>query len=456
VTPPVDPQIEQSILGALLVEPQTLDDIADIFRPDLFGTPEHAEIAREILALVGEHKPPDPALVSQRLQARKADVPIGLPFELARAVGTVSGLRHYVETLESLWAKREAMRIAKDVLNCEIDLSGEEFVGRFAERLSAIESRRAVPARKLGELMFERLERRELIQRNPEMLATTVWPSGFSVLDALVGGFRPGNLFTIAARPGVGKTAVVSSVIDNLAARGTPVGVFQLEDYGDAMADRALMRRGRIPSTFMRDSAHWNPEMWRRAGDATHQFVGWPIYVDDRHGQTIHDIVGSMRRMSRQHGVKVFFLDNLSEVVLDRRDRGDERLDRALGRIAKTYRDAANALGAAPVLIVHLNRDIEKRDGKPRLSDLKNSGEIEDASHVVAMLSRPADSTTLTVDVVKNRSGPPGEVELFYAKEEMAVREIAEKQVIEVLRNAQRRAVVRPSLYNDTEREDDQ
>jgi replicative DNA helicase len=306
------------------------------------------------------------------------------------------------------------------MVTSERDVGGEEFVGSFAERLSAIECRRSKPIRSLAEIAFARLERREEIQKHPELLQA--WPTGYGVLDALTGGFRPGHLWTLAARPGVGKTAFVVSMLEHLAGKGVPVGMFVLEDYADAVADRTLMREGGIGSTFMRDTCPWGKETWNRAAKAVQKVSDWPVYVDDQHGRTIHDIAGTMRRMARDKGVRVFVLDNLSEVAIDRQDRGEERLDRALGRIAKVYRDAAHAVGACPVLIVHLNREVEKRQGQPRMSDLKNSGEIEDASHVVAMLTREKDSEVMNVDVVKNRAGPTGEVTLTYDRQYMAVR----------------------------------
>lgn len=422
MTRDVSMEAEQALLGAVLVDEEALDMVGDLFRPELFAAqPWHAAIAREVVALRASQQPIDPVLVSQRLAGK---APPAAALELARAVGTSGNPRHYAETLESLWARREAKKIAAEMLRSDLDVRGEEFVATFAQRLSAIETRRARPSRRLSEVMFERLERREAIQKNPALLTDHLWSTGFRSLDGLVGGFVAGQLFTIAARPGVGKTAFVSALLDSLGERGIPVGLFQLEDYADAMADRAFMRQAGIASTMMRDSVRWEPYHWRKAGDAVNGCADWPIHIDDQHGRSIHETVGAMRRMSREHGVKVFFLDNLAEVVIDSAERGEERLDRALGRIAKTYRDAAKALGAAAVLVVHLNREVERRqDPKPKLSDLKNSGEIEDASHVVAMLSRAPDSDALVVDLAKNRNGPTAEVELEYAKELMAVRE---------------------------------
>lgn len=417
-------EAEQAVLGALMADLDSLGEVADLFRPEVFADHANAEIAREILSLAAEKLPADAVLIGHRLQARKAGVPVELPIALLRQIGTTGNVRHYAEVLDGLWAKREARRIMAEALRSGVDLPAEEFVGSVAQKLSAIETRRGKGSRQLARIMFDRLDRREAIQKDPSRLQ--VWPTGYGALDSVVGGFKPGELFTIAARPGVGKSAFVASVLRHLAVRGVPCGVFQLEDYADALADRTFMREGKIPSTFMRDTVAWGSSMWTRAQTALQAVEPWPIYVDDTHGRTIHDLVGAMRRMHREHGVKVFFLDNLAEVVIDAKDRGEERLDRALGRIAKTYRDAAGALGAAPVLVVHLNREFEKRggDGKPRLSDLKNSGEIEDASHVVAMLSRPPESDVMSVFVPKNRNGPaPMDIDLMWHGDTMTVSE---------------------------------
>lgn len=415
-------EAEQAILGALLLDPACFDQVADLIRPELFATAEHRAVAGEMLELLRAGKPPDAVLVTQRLQDRKAQVPAELVFGLERGVGVAGNVRHYVETLHELWAGREARRIAIELLRTEGPVRGPELLARFAEQLSAVETRRGLPARRLSEVMVQRLDRREDLQKHPEKLAATILPTGLQALDAITGGFRVGHLVTIAARPGIGKTALVSAISDNLAARGVPTGIFVLEDYADAFADRALARRARLGSHLMRDGASWDRGHWDRASAAVHEQVDRPVYLDDAHGRTIEDITGAMRRMAREHGIRCFILDNLAEVLVDGPDRGEERLDRALGRISKSYRDAANAVGAAAVLLVHLNRDLEKSGGRPpRLSDIKNSGELEDASHQVWLLSRPEGNTTLVVDVAKNRNGPTGEVELAWSPTTMTV-----------------------------------
>lgn len=419
---PLDETAEEAVLGTLLIAPEAFDSVADLLRPELFVKPGHREVAVELAALLSAGKPADPVLINRRLADRKADVAPGVVFGLARSVGIVGNVRAYVEALVDLWTKREARRIASDLLRSEADVRGAELVSDFARRLSAVETRSGRPARRLGEVMLERLERREEFQRHPEKLSREVWRTGFHAVDGMIGGLRPGHMVTIAARPGVGKTSFVSAMTDHLASAGVPVGIFQLEDYADSFADRAIMRRMGISSPMMRDGSNWEKWHWDKAAVAVHEKFEWPIFIDDAHQRTIGDIAGAMRRMVRENGVRVFVLDNLSEVVVDAQDRRDERLDRALGRIAKTYRDAAHAVGACPVLVVHLNRDLEKAAGRPpRMSDIKNSGELEDASHVVALLSREKDSDLMTVDIAKNRNGPTGAVELAWEKTSMTV-----------------------------------
>ncbi len=413
---------EEAVLGALLIAPEVFDSVADLLRPELFIGPGHREIAVELVSLLSASKPVDPLLVTQGLAARKCEVSPEIVFGLARGVGVTGNVRAYVEALVDLWTRREARRVATGLLNSDVDRPGAELVSDFARQLSAIETRTGRPARKLAEVMFARLERREDFLKHPEKLNQEIWQTGFHALDRVVGGLRPGHMFTVAARPGVGKTSFVSAMTDHLASRGVPVGIFQLEDYADSAADRAIMRRMGISSALMRDGATWDRWHWDKAAVAVHEKADWPIFIDDTHQRTIGDVTGAMRRMVREHGIRVFILDNLAEVVVDAIDRRDERLDRALGRIAKTYRDAAHAVGACPVLVVHLNRDLEKASGRPpRMSDIKNSGELEDASHVVVLLSREKDSDLLTVDVAKNRNGPTSSIELTWEKNSMTV-----------------------------------
>lgn len=415
-------EAEQAVLGAVMLDPPVLDGIADLFRPAVFAAhPAHCEIAEAILRTARTQAPIDPFIIGADLEPR--GVPAAFVLDLVRAIGTPGNVRHYALSLQSLWARREAKKAARELLGDESDTPGAELVASFARRLSAIETANAKEPRILGELVWEELDR-----LNREMKGESVVefiPTGFRLLDVLLGGgVNPGFLTTIGARPGVGKSALVAAMADNFAAHQFPVCIFQLEDYGNALARRAISRRAKINSSLLADGRRWTRDTWDKANTWLGPTLDLPIYVDDQHGRTVHDICGAMRRMARQKGVKVFILDNLAEVVVDAQDRADERLDRALGRIAKQYRDTAAALGAVPILVAHLNRESAKGDREPRLTDLKNSGELEDASHVVLLAHRwEEEPTVFQLDAQKNRNGPKGKVRLRWMDDWMAVAE---------------------------------
>lgn len=297
-------------------------------------------------------------------------------------------------------------------------------MARVANQIAALETVQARPVERIGAEIIKRLEELEQEFKN-DTPPKGIFPTGFAALDGLIGGLRVGHLTTIAARPGVGKTAFVSALTDGLGARDVPSCTFQLEDYSNALADRAISRRARVASPLLRDGRQMRKEHWDRIGDRVWSSIDWPIYVDDTHGRTIHDITAAMRRMKRERNIRVFILDNLAEVVLEANARGDQRLDRELGMVARAYRDTAEVLDAVPIMLVHLNREIEKRnDPVPKLSDLKNSGDVEDASHVVAFLSREEGDDKIErirVDVTKHRNGPTGTVYLRWTQAFMSI-----------------------------------
>lgn len=421
----IDPEAEASVLGALLVDSDAYDVIADIIRPELFGLAAHRFIAEAAIALHREHKPIDPVLIHGMLakaQRIPNEVPVDLVYSLSKGLGTASNVRYYAETLRDLALRRAAKDIAHSVLASSPTESGVELLSRVAARISDLETRSGKPVEQLGATIIRRLEEIEA-QYNTGAAPTGVMPTGFVALDNLIGGFHVGHLTTIAARPGVGKTAFVSALADRIAKRGPGVCIFQLEDYSDALANRAISRRGRIGSMMLRDGRQWRVEHWDRVNQFVSPDSELPIWVDDQHGRTIHDIAATMRRMTRQHGVKVFVLDNLSEVIIESSKRGEGRLDRELGIVARTFRDAANALGAVPVMLVHLNRESEKREGPPRLSDLKNSGDIEDASHLVMMLHQEEEGQRIKfcIEIPKHRNGAKGKVALNWIPNFMSV-----------------------------------
>jgi replicative DNA helicase len=417
-------EAEQALLGVLLTEPSSWDQVSDVVRDPHFGVEAHRRLAGVLIDLLLSRKAVDPLLVQAECERRQVHVPGDLALRLGAAVGTSAHLREYALLVRSAWVRRSVKEVAARIAADDSPRSGEELAAELARQATLLETARSRPAVRLDELLLARAEWYEaqaLAARQGRPVPSRRIPTGFARLDALLGGFGVGHLTLVAGRPSAGKTAFESALADNLAAHGNPTYIFQLEDFGESLADRAISRRARITTPALRDASVWDARAWERVMEATARSL--PIWVDDEHQLTPLDIAGKMRRAKREHGIRVFMLDVLAELDVEAGNGGgrEERFDRLLGKGVRFLRDTARDLDAGLVIFHHLNREIERRsDPTPRLSDLKNSGDLEDAAHVVLFLSRP-EKGGMTLDLAKNRDGPTGRVSLGWLEDYSAV-----------------------------------
>lgn len=416
-----DTETEMALLGALLADPRTWDRVAHALRPAIFADAQCRMTAEAAIELYVARKAVDPVTVAGRLKEKNllgSAVPEDFTHVLAETTGETTSAATYLERLQGLAASRALHAEARRMLADEAG-TPQDRVRRATENLLAIETGDGEKPQKLSELLF----RREAEMRAGGGTQGWIESTGFPKLDRAMGGFRPGVLSVWAARPGVGKSGLAVAFADNLGRRGIGVGVFWLEDNAGDFANRIIQRRAGIPSDVMRDQRlakpHHADTVGRLARDSDD-----PVYVVDRHGLTVDDIACHMRRMHHDYGCSVFITDHLGE-VRDAEKFGD-RFDLAIGRRVRVFRDTAKALNSAPVLFVQMNRKVEDRaEGRPRLSDLEGSGQIEQAARFVAFMSRPrkgqVDDDTLVVDVAKNTLGTVGDAELTYKPDLMAV-----------------------------------
>lgn len=419
-----NPEAEQAALATVLTEERAYDSVADVFDPALFTIAANRAIATAIVDLARARKPLDPVVLLTDLEQRgwvPNPVPRELPFVLARAAGTAAGLRYYLESLRSLWAHRRARQIAREILEDDREIPGEELMAEISRKVSAVEVRKLKPFRTMGDAIFDRVGVYEKARLNPEAAAPLLWSTGLTALDRLIGGIQAARLVVVGARPNVGKTAFMLVLADNLAAAGVPSAIFELEDEESVLAERVISRRAQIVSGLLRgNGSSLRPEHWERIGSPA--FLGsveWPLYVDDEHGLYPEDLAARMRRFTREKGVRVFFVDHLRELRL--RERRDGRHDLAVGDALRLLRDTAKELEAGLVVMSQLVRDIERRaDPTPRLSDLRDSGDIEAEARVVIFLDKQGSNFTL--DVAKN-TGPKGKVVLNWLEDYNAIQE---------------------------------
>jgi replicative DNA helicase len=311
---------------------------------------------------------------------------------------------------------REARRSVADLLNDETTETAEQLVAKAATALSAIETGHLNGTQRINTMLQALSD--ELEAEAVAKPGTGVVSTGFASLDAVVGGFEPGTVHLYAARPSVGKSSLAVALARALAAAEVPVGVFWLEDTGRKFATRVAAAEAQIPGLVLRHGKRMQSEHWERLAQARERTATWPLYVEDTKGLTGPRLVARMRKMAREHGVRVFIADHLGEVRLDL-DEGDGRRDEALGDVARGFRDTLDTLGAGGCLFHQLGRRAED-GGTPKLGWLFNSDVIGQVARVVGFLS--THHKTLEVYFAKCNYGPSGvKVELGWDAETMTV-----------------------------------
>jgi replicative DNA helicase len=415
-------EAEQAVLGALMADDDAWDLVADVLRPGMFGGQGHDRIADAVWGLKGQKKPTDAVTVASALEANGmlgTAVPHELPYALARSTGMTSNARHYALTVRELWALREARKAAAALLEDDSDTPAAQLIDGFAKRLVTIESGKIRKPLRYSEGLQREAERLEREATHPDEAPTTLIPTGFGPLDIVIGGYEPGVPQVYAGRPGGGKSAFAPALARMAAARGIPTMLFWWEDSERQALMRSLAQQAAIPRAVFRHGKMLQPEHWSRVSHAIADASSWPLWIDATKGVKGSEVGRIVRRYAREYGIRLFLADHLGEVKLDdglAGTRNDERLGDAL----REFRDSTEEVGACSVMFHQLNREVEKLGGRPRLSWLQGSGQIEQIARVVGFVSH--EGRSFNIDVVKNTHGAPDvRVELGWAPETASV-----------------------------------
>ena len=411
-------EAEQSVLGGLLLDNAAFDRIGDLLHAEHFYDSTHRSIWSASVTNIVAGKPADAITVHETLQALgKSEECGGLPYlnALAQSVPSASNIRRYAEIVREK-AEQRALIAAAD----EAFTVAREEGGTIAQKLDRITSRfgelerhqvRKLP-RLIADIALERTEHYEALQNGT---SRTGWPTHIPTLDGrLNGGLRAGSLYVLAARPSVGKSSFAQCLAHNFAGDGLPTLFLSLEMGDTEVADRGVANAGRISYSALL-TGRMRDDDWSRASEAMDRLGRLPFYVDDQPALTLHDIRIKAKSIK---GLKILVLDYLQLCAGARRDgnrNGEiEEISRGLKALAKE-------LGIAVLALSQLNRDVEKRVSKrPTLSDLRDSGAIEQDADVVMFLwvvreHEVEGRRIIGLGVDKNRQGRLGDLGLdFY------------------------------------------
>lgn len=423
-TPPANLEAEQSVLGAILLRPQVLDQVADILAPKDFYRQVHGLIYQSMLDLYGKGEPVDLTSVTALLQDRGQLEEVGGPVFLASLsehVGTAANAHYYARLVHEKSVLRglleRSQEIAAACLGRVEDV--DEFLDWAEGQVFEIAEAKIRPGfQALGTLVEKEVETLEAIWHR-EMGRITGVPSGFTDLDNLTAGFQKGDLIIIAARPSMGKTALALNIAFNAAYHAqVPVAFFSLEMSKEQLVRRLLSSAGEINASHLR-RAFLTDQEWHKLQEAAGYLLDCPIYIDDTPAATVLEVRSKSRRLKAEGKLGLVIVDYL-QLMRGRSDFSSR--EQEISEISRSLKALAKELEVPVVALSQLSRKVEDRKPKiPELADLRESGAIEQDADVIFFIYRDEvynenspEKGEARVYLKKQRNGPTGELRLAF------------------------------------------
>ncbi len=425
--PPQSIEAEESILSAILLDNSTLLDVLEILSPENFYRTAHQKIFAAISELFAKAEPVDLVTLTNILRDKNQLEELGGAAYLARLVDTVPSainVEHYARIVRDKASLRKLIAKASEITQrCYEDAGELDQVLDFAEgavfEISEDKHQAAFhPISKIIESNIDALEERQ----GQRALVTGV-PTGYAKLDHMTSGFQGSDMVILAARPSMGKTALALNIARNAAIDGNvPVAIFSLEMSKESLSERMLCAEARVDSNRLR-GGFLNPEDWNRITEAASTLSEAAIFIDDSADISATSIRTKSRRlkMDKDHGLGLIIIDYLQ---LMRGRTNSERRDLEISEISRSLKLLAKELNVPVVALSQLNRKLEERsDKRPQLSDLRESGALEQDADVVAFIYRDEvynrdennpNRGTAEIIVAKQRNGPTGIVPLTF------------------------------------------
>ncbi|MBO2942784.1 replicative DNA helicase [Paenibacillus sp. F411] len=427
---PHDLAAECSVLGAILVQPDVYEH-AESLDPMAFYRKEHQIIFGRMKELREEAKPIDMVTLASLLQSNGELKEIGSVSylsKLARAVPTTANMESYVATVQEKHLLREVIRTAQSQIAAAA--AGGNVQGLLTEMQSATAklTDRAAPKqdfKRINDVLVEVIETTETKSEVYKTGKVTGIETGYTDLDAILGGLQKSDLIIVAARPSVGKTAFALNIAQNVACRiDDTVAIFSLEMSAPQLVTRMVSAEGNLEASKLR-MGDMASEDWSKMAEAAGVLGATNIVIDDSPGITVHDIRSKCRRLKKQEGLGMIVIDYLQLIASVSKGRGPENRQQEVSEISRTLKHLARELDVPIIALSQLSRGVEQRqDKRPMMSDLRESGSIEQDADIVAFLYRDdyynqdtEKKNIIEIIIAKQRNGPVGTVELVFLKQ---------------------------------------
>ena len=423
--PPHSIDAEESVLGAVLLSADAANIALERLHAEDFYKPAHQRMFEVIQELFDANEPIDAVTVSEGLRRDGSLDRIGGIEYLTRLIDTVpttSNVEYYAGIVEEHALRRRLMRVGGDigVIASQMLEPIDDVVDRAEQAVFAIAERHVGDGlQAIDELLGPAIETAEELQRNGSEV--TGVSTGFRDLDRKLAGLHPGNLVVIAARPGMGKSALAFNIAQNVALSGNTVAVFTLEMSREEVVTRLLCSKGRIDSQRLRTGRLAEAD-FTKLSNAAAALYKQDIYVDDSPGLTVTEIRAKCRRLRRKPGLDLVVVDYLQLM----NGSGQENRQQEIAMISRSLKDLARELNVPIIAVSQLNRGVEAREDKrPRLGDLRESGAVEQDADVVMFIYRDEyyfpdkveSKGVAEVVIAKHRQGSVGKVDMTFLPE---------------------------------------
>lgn len=420
-TPPQAVELEESILGGILLDPDAIERVASVLQPEHFYISGHSEIYRTALMLHARKQPTDLNAVAVALRDRGLLDKVGGATQLMHLLdATVSAVNidHYAEVVIAKANRRRLFAICQE--GCQLAYDGsadwEMVLDQIQQKVFNLSSSAVQTGlRNLSDIVVEQYAHIERVAAG-EVL--TGLKTGFYDLDGMLGGgLQPKKLLILAGRPGMGKSALAATIARNVAAQEKPVALFSLEMGSDEVAQRLWSSESGVCSARMA-AGRLRPEDWAALQSTSVTLSDLPLLIDESQAITPAHIKAQCRRLKAERGELGLIIVDYLHLMLD----GTDDEVRELGRITRACKLLARELDVPILLLSQLNRAVEgKQDKRPAMSDLRGSGSIEQDADAVLLIYREEYYKPDTVDrgiaeiiIGKNRGGPTGSVKLLF------------------------------------------
>jgi len=437
--PPQSTESEMALLGSVMLRPEAMNDIIDTIFPETFYSDRNRKIYETIFELFSKSIPIDLVSLASRLKEKKILDQIGgksYLSEIVESVPSSANFSHYADIVRKKSIARNLIKAADEIGNLGYDEANDlEYILDEAEkkifRITNSKSKKTFV--EIKDTLSEAWDRLDKLHKTKNELRGV--PTGFSGLDNKLAGFQKSDLIILAARPSMGKTSLALDIARSTAIiNKTPTLIFSLEMSSQQLIDRMLSAQANVDSWKLRTGKLTNEKDFDKIRDSLAVLSEAPIFVEDKPGNNIISMRSTARRLKSEKNLGLIIVDYL-QLMMPTTNKNNDNLVQQITEISRSLKSLARELDVPVVALSQLSRAVEQRGGKPRLSDLRDSGSIEQDADVVMFIHREdkykeeSEKTNIAeILIEKHRNGPTGKVDLYFDEKRSSFKDLDHSQ----------------------------